>query len=182
MIENKSGRGVIKAKRVVDCSGDADVAAKCGSLFSFLDRKDAMGVTAVFNVSGVDKEKFLAHTKRNPATYNDWNKTWQQDTTGKEEHLKSPYMQEEFAESNKNSTSVSYGGSWSALSDEGEATNLNLVHMKGIDPLNANDLTKAEMDGRKGQREAIRALKETVPGFENAKLRNSAMTIGVRDR
>jgi len=76
---------------------------------------------------------------------------------------------------------MSYGGSWSALSDKGEATNLNLVHMKGFDPLNAEDLTKAEMAGRRGVMEAVKALKKTVPGFDQAKLRNVAMTIGIRD-
>ena len=32
---------------------------------------------------------------------------------------------------------VGLTGSWSALSDAGEATNLNLAHMTGVDPLNA---------------------------------------------
>ena len=71
--------------------------------------------------------------------------------------------------------------SWSALSDKGEATNLNLVHMTGYDPLDVNDLTKAEMEGRRGVQQAIQTLKQNVPGFEDAKLRNTAMTLGVRD-
>ena len=43
------------------------------------------------------------------------------------------------------------------------------------------DLTKAEIEGRKQALYAIKALKETTPGFENAKLRNYSMTLGTRD-
>ena len=34
------------------------------------------------------------------------------------------------------------GGSWSALSEAGEATNLNLVHLTNIDCTDVEDLTK----------------------------------------
>ena len=33
------------------------------------DMKDRMGMTTVFNCAGVDKEKFLDYTEKNPATY-----------------------------------------------------------------------------------------------------------------
>jgi hypothetical protein len=72
-------------------------------------------------------------------------------------------------------------GSWSALSDAGEATNLNLVHMKGVDCTDVRDLTKAEMQGRREALYALEALKAVLPGFENAKLRNFGMTLGGRD-
>ena len=43
--------------------------------------------------------------------------------------------------------------------------------MTGFDPLNAKDLTEAEITGRKGVMEAVKALKEKVPGFEDSRLR-----------
>ena len=43
--------------------------------------------------------------------------------------------------------------SWSALSEAGEATNLNLVHLKGFDACDVRDLTAAEM-GWISQRQA----------------------------
>ena len=72
-------------------------------------------------------------------------------------------------------------GSWSALSEAGEATNLNLVHLKGFDCTDVNDLTRAEMKGRSMAQHAMRALKSELPGFEKAKLRNFGMTIGVSE-
>lgn len=79
----------------------------------------------------------------------------------------------------KNTQNLS--GSWSALSDAGEATNLNLVHLMGYDCTDVRDLTEAEMKGRQETLHAIMALKTVVPGFEKAKLRNFGMTLGCRD-
>jgi hypothetical protein len=77
--------------------------------------------------------------------------------------------------------STNLGGSWSSLTEAGEANNLNLAHMYGYDPTDVMDLTKAEMQGRTEALQALMALKAVVPGFEKAKLRNFSMTLGVRD-
>ena len=183
--ESKSGRMAVLAKRVIDCTGDADIAYLCGAPFRINPVKERMSVTTVFNCSGVDKEKFLKYTEENPATYADWSRVWNQETTGKEDSLRSPYLDTEFVKAKElgviPADSLNFGGSWSALSDAGEATNLNLVHMKGYDCTNVNDLTKAEMLGRKEALNALEALKKIVPGFEKAKLRNFGMTLGCRD-
>lgn len=183
--ESKSGRQAIVAKRVIDCTGDADIAYLAGATYRKTDRKEMMGVTTVFNCAGVDKEKFLEYTRMNPATYADWGKTWDQQTSGKEDQLRSPYLEKEFIEA-KNRGIIpaelnNLSGSWSALSEAGEATNLNLVHMMEIDCTDVKDLTRAEMQGRREAMHALQALKEVVPGFEKAKLRNFGMTLGCRD-
>ena len=64
--ESKSGRRVIYAQRVIDCSGDADVAYFAGCRYTTLPVEKSLGVTSVFNVAGVDKEKFLSYTSKNP--------------------------------------------------------------------------------------------------------------------
>merc|ERR1712088_492684 len=66
------------------------------------------------------------------------------------------------------------GGSWSALTKAGEATNLNLAHIMEVDCTDVEDLTRAEMEGREQSMYALQALKAVVPGFEKAKLRNCA--------
>ena len=50
-----------------------------------------------------------------------------------------------------------------------------------IDCTDVKDLTRAEMQGRREAMHALQALKEVVPGFEKAKLRNFGMTLGCRD-
>jgi ribulose 1,5-bisphosphate synthetase/thiazole synthase len=191
VVECKSGRMAIEAKRVIDCSGDADVAYFAGAQIRQNKKKDAMGMTPVFNTSGVNSIKFKKHIQKFPATYADWSDgEWKQETTGKENGLKSPYLSKEFKKAQIDGVSPTnlgregqntIGGTWSGITDAGEATNLNLVHLKGFDPLNVRDLTQAEMLGRKNTLHALAGLQHAVPGFELAKIRNFGMTIGVRD-
>jgi len=183
--ESKSGRQVVLAKRVIDCTGDADIAHLAGASYRKTPKDKMLGVTTVFNASGVDKQKFLEYTEAQPATYADWSRTWDQETSGKEDTLRSPYLDKEFETARQlgviPASTTNLGGSWSALSDAGEATNLNLAHMNGYDCTDVMDLTKAEMQGRQEALHALMALKKVVPGFEKAKLRNFGMTLGTRD-
>jgi ribulose 1,5-bisphosphate synthetase/thiazole synthase len=188
IVESKgSGRYAIRANRIIDCTGDADVAYLAGAQCRKYEKSDMMGVTTVFSTAGVNKQSFLSYVTSNPSTYKDWSREWHQYTTGKENHLLSPYLDEQFVRAEKEgiippqAPDVSIGGTWSALTDAGEATNLNLVHMKNIDATDVEDITKAEMEGRRQVLNAVKALKHTVPGFENAKLRNISMTLGIRD-
>ena len=41
-------------------------------------KEESMGMTQVFNCSGVNKEEFLEYTEKNPATYKDWSRVWNQ--------------------------------------------------------------------------------------------------------
>jgi ribulose 1,5-bisphosphate synthetase/thiazole synthase len=183
--ESKSGRQVVLAQRTIDCTGDADIAHLAGASYRKTPKDKMLGMTTVFNASGVDKDRFLEYTETHPATYADWSRTWQQQTTGKEEVLRSPYLDKEFDQARALGVipqdSTNLGGSWSSLTEAGEANNLNLVHMYGLDPTDVLDLTRAEMQGRSEALQALTALKAVVPGFEKAKLRNFSMTLGVRD-
>jgi len=183
--ESKSGRRAIIADRVIDCTGDADIAHMAGAEYRKTAKSEMMGMTTVFNASGVDKEDFVKYTESNPATYRDWSRTWDQETTGKEDDLKSPYLDREFEEARARGVippeTSNIGGSWSALTKAGEATNLNLAHIMEVDCTDVEDLTRAEMEGREQSMYALQALKAVVPGFEKAKLRNFGMTIGTRD-
>lgn len=182
--ESKSGRQAVLADRVIDCTGDADIAHLSGAKMAKTNKDEMMGVTPVFSVSGVNVPEFKKHVSKNPKTYKDWSRTWNQETTGKENHLETPYFDSEFEEAEKMGlidSAENLGGSWSALSKEGEATNLNLVHLKNLDGTDVMDLTEASIKGRKEALKAIIALKNTVPGFQGAKLRNFGMTLGIRD-
>jgi hypothetical protein len=56
-----------------------------------------------------------------------------------------------------------------------------MVHMLEYDGTDVNDLTRAEIEGRRQAILAIKALQYFAPGFEAASLRNFGMTIGIRD-
>jgi hypothetical protein len=185
ILHNKSGRQAILAKRVIDGSGDADLAVFAGAPTRKTPKEDMLPVTVMFSCSGVNKKRFLEYVKENPSTYKDWGKNWDIQKGGKEDDLFSPYLEKPFDRAREEgvipSGLKSIGGTWSAISDSGEATYLNMIHMTEYDGSDVNDLTKAEMDGRYQALQAIRAMNRFLPGFEEAKLRTYGMTLGVRD-
>jgi ribulose 1,5-bisphosphate synthetase/thiazole synthase len=183
--ESKSGRKAIMAKRVIDCTGDADIAHFSGAEYRKTNKDEMMGITTILNAAGIDKKEFMKYIENNPATYKDWSRLWEQETDGKEDNLKSPYLDKEFEKAREQGhipeNTQNLGGSWSSISKAGEATNLNLVHMPGFDGTDVEDLTKASILGREQAMHALTALQKVVPGFQMAKLRNFGMTLGIRD-
>lgn len=185
IIHNKSGRQAIIARRVIDGSGDADLAFFTGAPFRKTPKEDMLPVTVMFSCSGVNKKRFLEYVKENPSSYKDWGKNWDIQKGGKDDDLFSPYLDKPFDKAREDGVIpkglTSIGGTWSAISDSGEATYLNMVHMTNLDGTDVWDLTQAEMDGRYQALQAIKALNHYTPGFEEAKLRTYGMTLGVRD-
>ena len=178
--ESKSGRQAILAKRVIDASGDADIAHMAGAPWRMTPKKDLLGVTVSFALSGVNRKRFLAHVKNNPATYKDWGV----ETTVKEDDLFSPYLREPFRRAREAGDipgDVEIAGTWSRISEQGDATYLNVVYMQGYDATNVRDLTQGEFNGRQQALWALDALKKYTPGFEKATLRNFGASLGIRE-
>jgi ribulose 1,5-bisphosphate synthetase/thiazole synthase len=185
--ESKSGREAILAQRVVDATGDADVAARAGAPIRKTPREEMMAVSVMFSMTGVNKQRFIEQVKADPQSYKDWsgNGEWDIETTGKEDDLFSPFLRKPFKQAvaagviPANLTTIA--GTWGAISDQGDLTYLNLVHVPNCDGTDANDLTRGEIEGRRMAIMAVKALRSFMPGCEDAKLRNFGMTLGVRD-
>jgi len=185
--ESKSGRFAILAKRVIDCTGDADIAALAGAPYIKAPKNELMSVTTLFHVKGVDTERFRNYIANElKPTYKDWGGYWSIETTGKEDELFSPYFERPFVEAVTDGLvpkdkDVCLGGTWSSITDEGEVTQLNVVFVGNIDCTDVEDLTKAEITGRRNALYSVEILRKKVPGFENCKLRNFGMTLGTRE-
>jgi ribulose 1,5-bisphosphate synthetase/thiazole synthase len=185
--ESKAGREAILAKRVIDATGDADVAARAGAPVFKTPIEEMMAVSVMFSMTGVNKQRFMSQIKADPQTYKDWtgNGEWDITTTGKEDALFSPFLRKPFKQAvaaglipAKLST---IAGTWGTVTDQGDLTYLNLVHVPNIDGTNPEHLTRGEMEGRSQAIHAVAALKQFMPGCEEAKLRNFGMTLGIRD-
>ena len=186
IVESKAGREAILAERVIDATGDADVAHRAGAITLKHAKEDMIGTSVMFSMSGVNKTKFIEHVKADPQTYRDWAYgQWTVETTGKEDEMFSPFLRKPFEKARKAGLIPEHldtiAGTWGALYDTGDLTYLNLVHLLGYDGTDPGDLTRGEMEGRKQAMMAIEALKQYTPGCENAKLRNFGMTLGIRD-
>jgi hypothetical protein len=185
IVHSKSGRGAILAKRVVDASGDADVVHYAGAPYRKTPKEKMLPVTVMFSVSGADKRRFLDYVAANPMKYKDWGLEWDVQKGGKEDELFSPYLTQPFDQARAAGVIPpgikSIGGTWSTITDSGEATYLNMIHLTGYDGTDVWDLTRGEIEGRYQAQLAIKAMNRYAPGFENARLRTYGMTIGVRD-
>jgi hypothetical protein len=185
--ESKAGREAILARRVVDCTGDADVAARAGAPVASTPREAMMAASVMFSMSGVNKRRFIEAVRADPQTYRDWigNGEWNIETTGKEDELFSPFLRKPFKQAAAAGivppSMSTIAGTWGAVSDQGDLTYLNLVSLPGIDGTDPADLTRGEIEGRRQAIHAIEALRTFMPGCETAKLRNFGMTIGIRD-
>jgi len=184
--ESKAGREAILARRVIDGTGDADVAFRAGAKVHKTPREEMMSVSVMFSMTGVNKQRFIDAVKADPQTYNDWKGggEWQIETTGKEDEMFSPFLRKPFKQAVKAgvipASLATIAGTWGAVSDQGDLTYLNLIHLTadGTDPA---DLTRGEIEGRRQAVHAVEALKHFMPGCEGAKLRNFGMTLGIRD-
>ena len=178
--ESKSGRQAILAKRVIDASGDADIACRAGAPYRQNPNEELMGVSVNFGCSGVDVNKFITYALERPSRLGDW----ANETTGKEDDLFSTWMVEPFEKAKQAGEipeDVWLEVFWGGFTEAGEATNLNATYILGIDPTDVRDLTRAEMEGRQHVLWAVEALKKYAPGFENARLRTFGSSLGVRE-
>jgi hypothetical protein len=178
--ESKSGRQAILAQRVIDATGDADIAHRAGAPWRMAPRNERLGVTVSFSLTGVDRERFLAYVKSHPSTY----KNWALETTGKEDDLFSPYLSAPFQMAKAAGEipgNVDIAGTWSRISEHGEATYINVVYMRGYDATDVRDLTRGEIEGRRQAMWAFDALKKYTPGFERAAIRSFGSSLGTRE-
>ena len=186
IVESKAGREAILAKRVVDATGDADIAYRAGAPTHKHPVDEMMSVSVIFSMCGVNKTRFIDAVKSDPQTYSDWavGGEWEVTTSGKEDAMFSPFLRKPFQkalEAGLIPDSVkTMAGTWGTVSDQGDLTYLNMCHLylDGTDP---DALTHGEMEGRKQAMHAVKALKAFMPGCEDAKLRNFGMTLGIRD-
>jgi hypothetical protein len=185
--ESKAGREAIRARRVIDASGDADVAYRAGAPTFHTPREEMMAASVMFHLAGVDKKAFIEGVKAEPQSYKDWagGGEWNIETGGKEDDMFSPFLKRPFEQAIKDglipSTLTTLSGTWGAIHQTGELTYMNLVHMDGIDGTDPDDLTRGEMEGRRQVMHAIEALRRYTPGCSGARLRNFGMTLGIRD-
>jgi ribulose 1,5-bisphosphate synthetase/thiazole synthase len=185
--ESKAGREAILAKRVIDATGDADIAARAGAPVHKTAKEKMMAVSVMFSMSGVNKRRFIDAVKADPQTYADWsgNGEWDYETTGKEDKLFSPFLRKPFQKALDAGiippSLHTIAGTWGTVTDQGDLTYLNLVHVPEIDGTDPNDLTIGEIRGRREAIYAMESLRKFMPGCEEAKLRNFGMTLGIRD-
>ncbi len=169
IIHNKSGLSSIKASVMIDCTGDADVAVLAGCPFSLGRVSDQLmqPATMFFRVCNVDSQKVKAYVEKH------------RDKIGKPFHGPFSWVVEKAREQGEWSIERSEIGMYET-STEG-IWRINTSRVTNVDGTNAEDLTRAEIEGRKQVQTLLAFLKKHIPGYENAQLMETATTIGIRE-
>ena len=116
LVENKSGTQAIKAKVVIDATGDADVAFRAGAP---VDNGSSLFHAGIyFAIGNVNVEKYEKEAVQKELEVEDLN--WAQDITGNLEHLKPliPYYRKAW-ESGQYKFIQKIDNRWSILCDHG---------------------------------------------------------------
>ncbi len=161
IIENKGGRQAIRAKMVVDATGDADVAAFSGAPFRLVKKP----MTMMFNMVSVDIPRVLAKI-------GNWGnlKKVIKEAMDKGELSFDLGIFMEFNAPGIHAEKLVYD-------DELNVWSGNLLNMDGVNPY---DLTKAELITREHVMRMATYLKKNVPGFEKSRIEYTATQVGVR--
>lgn len=154
---NKGGARWVEASVVIDASGDADVCAMAGV------PHDAPGeggtvqsLSTLFKVANVDIAAASAVPKR---------ELWR-------------LMAEAAASGDYRLPRIE--GSWHRTPHEGVAL-IHMTRIPGVDATDPEQLTRAEVEGRRQVVEYHRFLRDRVPGFERSVVVATSPAIGVRE-
>lgn len=167
VIANKNGMSWVNAKVVVDCTGDADVAARAGVGFELGNEEDGniQPATLFFRIYNVDTKKLYAHIMEH------------------QDEIKPFYgplswlireKKEEWGDTPRAEICMFEGPA------EGEYR-LNVTRILNVDGTDAENLTRAELAGLHQAHKVFHFLKKFAPGFENARFMHTADTIGIRE-
>jgi hypothetical protein len=163
IVETKSGRQAIRAKLFIDCSGDADLAARAGVPFETGDgHGSGLFPTLMFRVGGVDPDRALAAIGDFKAI----------DRLMSEASGKGYRFPREGAivRPQKNPTE------WRV-----NVTQITNAVGSAMDATDALQLSAGEIEGRRQVQEYFRFLKNEVPGFDNAHIVEIAPQVGIRE-
>ena len=162
IIQNKSGRSLIRAKRVIDATGDGDVAAACGVPFIKGREEDGkmQPATLMFKIGGVDYSRAV--------------------TPGSFETLDPTDKGELQALGRKHIPAPAGHVLLYAQPQEGVIC-CNMTNVTDVDGTNAVDLTRALTTCRSQLRPIIQFLREYAPGYENCWLMSVGSLLGIRE-
>ncbi len=162
IVQNKDGRGFIKAKYVIDSTGDGDVAAAAG--VPFVKGRETDGsmqpATLMFKIGGVDYERAVF-----PHSF----ETTVDTDKGELQTLSKQILP--------------FPAGHVLLYEQPEPNTVccNMTNCIKVDGTKAKDLTKASITCRSQILPIIKFLREYVPGYEKCWLMSSASLIGIRE-
>lgn len=167
VFESKSGPLVVRARCVVDCTGDGDVAALADAPFECGRKEDGLTqpMTLMFRLGEFERAAFDAYAKTHPGQWRGVHGLWELiEQAARAGELDLPREDILF-----------FGAP-----HERELL-INSTRMVNMKCMNVFDLTRAEMEGRRQMRMLAAFFRRYVPGFERSYVLQSGPNVGVRE-
>ena len=165
VVHNKGGLAAIRAGVVVDCSADADVAFRAGAPTQKGRESDGkmQPMTMFFVIEDVDDAVIEAHVRAHPE---EEGRLFHSIVEKAREEGRFPIQRDKI-----NIYRTAEKGVW----------RVNTTRLLGLDGTNPDDLTRAEIEGRKQVFALLEFMRRECPGLERVKLGEIAAQIGVRE-
>ena len=185
IVECKSGRQAILAEVVIDATGDGDVAARAGAEFQIKDRESQQPGNLIFRMDHVNVDKIRLAVAKSP----DKARTIAGFGPGADHFLKAERFvldgfTEELAKARENSDiPPDYPMRWVIIVTQPreDEVAVNMAMAARFQSIDALDLTRAEMEGRRFIPIVVDFLRKYIPGFAHAQLIASHSVMGVRE-
>jgi hypothetical protein len=162
VVETRSGRRAITARQVIDCSGDADIAALAGVPFELGDgHGDALYPSTMFRIGRVDAARAQAAIG---------------DFKAIDALMAQAADRYDFPRRGAILRPQRNPSEWRA-----NVTQLRNAQGTAVDATDAVQLSAAEVEGRRQIVEYMRFLRAEVPGFEQAEISEIAAQVGIRE-
>ena len=181
IIQSKSGRQALHSKVVVDASGDADIAAYAGAPFDFPPKEKLHPASLLAKFGNVDTEEMLKFYEKHPDFVGDF--THGQQYPGFHTFRLQGELQEAY-DKGMLPKEWEYLKDWFLLyytTPRPREIILNMTGATGIDGTNVWDLSRAEILSRKRLSEALECFRRFIPGFKDAYIMSTGLTVGVRE-
>lgn len=168
VFETKSGPIIIEAKVIIDCTGDGDIAAKAGAPFEIGREGDhsVQPMSLMFRMGEFSKEAFSNYASQHPDQ-------WKMGTYGLWQLIEKATAAGELELQRDNI--LFFGTPYD------KEISVNSTRIRQVLGTDVWDLTYAEMEGRKQIQQIVSFFKKYVPGFEEAYLIQTGVTVGVRE-
>ena len=158
---NKSGLALISAKCFVDATGDGDIYTFSGEEYDFGDSEGGLAAASLeLHVENVDSDELMDYMRR----------------TGdvRFKALIAPLIE---------------AGKWdydyeifiSVLLTRPGVYMINTIRQVGIDGTSAESMSRGTIEGREENYKLLETMRAHFPGFKNAKVRQIASSIGIRE-
>jgi hypothetical protein len=170
VLESKSGRQAVLARRIVDCTGDADVAffAGCDCLQGRPSDGKHQACSLEFRLGGVDWDAY----NQSPLKRDD--PQWIRLIEAALADGDMPYL----IENHLNWVTHVPGRPQHCGQDE---ISMCFAHSRNCRPLEAADLTRMMLEGREQADVLWKFIRKRIPGFEKCYLIDTGTLLGVRE-